>query len=420
VTDPTPGNNSATNTDTLTPAEVPPSITSPAGATFTVGRAGSFTFTATGNPTPSLSESGAPPAGLTFKDNGDGTASLSGTPAAGTGGVYPLTITASNGVSPNATQSFKLTVQAPPRVTITTPSTGARYTRGQHVALNFSCSEGAGGPGIKSCLDQNGNPSGTAIDTSTPGQHTLTVTATSTDGLTAQSSVTYTVSNPAPAPPAVMRVRAPSVSVFGRIGSPVRCRMQSGVIRACTVRLLRRGRVLARGRAIASGPGARALIVSLRLTKRGRAVLARHLGGVHGRVAATGATSGGTRRARVRTRAILAVEHFVTPPDSWLPNQAALSTRGRRFLRAQRARLTAVATIRCDGYSAKVRAHSPNAKRISDARAAAACAALHHRGSGTTVVGHGDSRPIVSNATAAGRARNRRVEVTITHHHTHL
>jgi uncharacterized repeat protein (TIGR01451 family) len=216
VTDPTPGNDSATDADTLTPAQVPPSITSPAGATFKVGRAGSFTFTATGNPTPSLSESGAAPAGVTFKDNGDGTASLSGTPAAGAGGVYHLTLTASNGVSPNATQSFKLTVQAPPRVTITTPSTGARYTHGQHVVSNFSCSEGAGGPGIKSCLDQDGSPSGTAIDTSTPGQHTFTVTATSTGGLTAQSSVTYTVSNPAPSPPVVMRVRARSVSVFGR------------------------------------------------------------------------------------------------------------------------------------------------------------------------------------------------------------
>ena len=66
-----------------------------------------------------------------------------------------------------------------------------------------------------------------------------------------------------------------------------------------------------------------------------------------------------------------------------------------------------------------MRAHSPNARRISAARAALACAALHRRGVETIVVGHGDARPIASNATAAGRARNRRVEVTITHHHTH-
>ena len=35
---------------------------------------------------------------MTFVDNGNGTATLSGTPAAGTGGTYPLTFTATNGV----------------------------------------------------------------------------------------------------------------------------------------------------------------------------------------------------------------------------------------------------------------------------------------------------------------------------------
>jgi hypothetical protein len=74
------------------------------------------------------------------------------------------------------------------------------------VNSSFSCIEGAGGPGIASCLDQNGQPSGTAIDTSTPGQHTFTVMATSNDGLTGRSSVTYTVSNPPPA------VKAPTVA----------------------------------------------------------------------------------------------------------------------------------------------------------------------------------------------------------------
>ena len=47
---------------------------------------------------------------MTFTDNGNGTATLAGTPAAGTGGTYPLTITATNGVLPDATQSFTLTV----------------------------------------------------------------------------------------------------------------------------------------------------------------------------------------------------------------------------------------------------------------------------------------------------------------------
>ena len=64
-------------------------------------------MTSNGNPTRQPCPRPAPcPAGVTFVDNGNGTATLSGTPAAGTGGVYSITITAANGVSPDATQSF--------------------------------------------------------------------------------------------------------------------------------------------------------------------------------------------------------------------------------------------------------------------------------------------------------------------------
>ena len=48
------------------------------------GQAGSFTVTTKGFPTAALSESGTLPSGVTFTDNGNGTATLSGTPAAGT------------------------------------------------------------------------------------------------------------------------------------------------------------------------------------------------------------------------------------------------------------------------------------------------------------------------------------------------
>lgn len=84
-----------------------PAFTSPAAATFQTGVAGAFTVTATGYPTPALSESGALPGGVTFNSS---TGVLSGTPSAGAGGVYPVSFAASNGVSPNAQQSFILTV----------------------------------------------------------------------------------------------------------------------------------------------------------------------------------------------------------------------------------------------------------------------------------------------------------------------
>ncbi len=102
----------------------------PASATFNVGQAGTFTVTTTGVPTCRLSETGALPSGLTFTDNGDGTATLAGTPPAGSGGTYPFTITATNGVSPAATQSFTLTVHQAITCTITS-SASTTFTVGQ-------------------------------------------------------------------------------------------------------------------------------------------------------------------------------------------------------------------------------------------------------------------------------------------------
>ena len=93
-----------------------PSITSASSTTFTVGRAGTFTVTTTGTPTPSLTETGALPSGVTFSDNGNGTATLSGTPGSGTGGTYSLSINAHNGAGTDASQSFTLTVGSAPSI----------------------------------------------------------------------------------------------------------------------------------------------------------------------------------------------------------------------------------------------------------------------------------------------------------------
>ena len=99
----------ATQSFTLTVNQAP-AITSANATTFTVGTLGTFTVTTTGSSPMTLSEGGALPSGVTFVDNGDGTATLSGTPAAGTDGTYNLLFTASNGVAPDATQNFTLTV----------------------------------------------------------------------------------------------------------------------------------------------------------------------------------------------------------------------------------------------------------------------------------------------------------------------
>jgi hypothetical protein len=112
----------------------PPGITSANTAAFTAGAAGSFTVTATGFPAPTFSESGTLPSGVTFLNG-----LLSGTPAAGTGGTYNLTITASNGVGSNATQAFALTINQPIAVQGVQFNDGsAQRSMVNSITINFS------------------------------------------------------------------------------------------------------------------------------------------------------------------------------------------------------------------------------------------------------------------------------------------
>ncbi len=99
---------SATSAITALTVQQPPHITSTASAMFTVGQPGSFTVTATGVPTPALTVTGLP-VWASFDPN---TGIIAGTPPNPTGTPFALTITAGNGASPDAVQSFTLNVQA--------------------------------------------------------------------------------------------------------------------------------------------------------------------------------------------------------------------------------------------------------------------------------------------------------------------
>jgi len=83
--------------------KIPPEITSMAASTFLIGHNNQFTIEAAGGPIPTISFTGALPAGVSFVENGDGTATLSGIPT-GLDGFYTINLTAENGVTPPATQ----------------------------------------------------------------------------------------------------------------------------------------------------------------------------------------------------------------------------------------------------------------------------------------------------------------------------
>jgi len=108
---------SALHAFTLTVNQAP-TITTANTTSFTVGVAGTFTVTTTASPVAAITRTGgALPGNVTFVDNGDGTGTLSGTPAAGTAGAYAFTFTAANGVPPDAVQAFTLNVQQAPAIT---------------------------------------------------------------------------------------------------------------------------------------------------------------------------------------------------------------------------------------------------------------------------------------------------------------
>ena len=87
-------------------------------------------MTTTGSPTAKITESGALPSGVTLTDGGNGTATLAGTPAAGSKGSYPITITAANGVGSERDAELHDHRNAAPTAPAITSGDSATFTEG--------------------------------------------------------------------------------------------------------------------------------------------------------------------------------------------------------------------------------------------------------------------------------------------------
>ena len=190
---------SATQSFTLTIDEAP-TITSTDATTFTVGAVGTFTVTASGYPAPSFSESVALPQGLSFADNGNGTATLAGTPESGSGGVYGINIVASNAVGSTVSQSFTLTVNGSPTITSASSTTFMEGVEGVFMVTASgyptpSFSESGVLPSGVSFVD-NGNGMAALAGIPAPGTaglYPIGITASNDMGTSAKQSFSLTV-----------------------------------------------------------------------------------------------------------------------------------------------------------------------------------------------------------------------------------
>jgi hypothetical protein len=136
----------------------------------------------------------------------------------------------------------------PPTIAIVSPSGSGTITQGQALTASYSCSSEEGIP-IKKCSGSTAN--GAALDTSTPGTHTLKIEAEDAAQGTASKTATYTVVAPAPKssalpdttltshPKKTVKTRKRRAKVkFGFSsdvsGATFQCKLDSGAFAPCT------------------------------------------------------------------------------------------------------------------------------------------------------------------------------------------
>ena len=168
-----------------------PTVANVPNETLNVGTAFSLGVSTLGYPYPAFSVTGLP-AGLSLTDNGDGTGTISGTPSVGSGGVYTVVVTATNGLGTNSNSAtFKVD-----EVPVITSNNSATATRGSAFSFQVTSTgypapdyalSGATLPAGLRFNAETGVFSGTPRTTDMPGTYVFTITATNSTGSTTQA-----------------------------------------------------------------------------------------------------------------------------------------------------------------------------------------------------------------------------------------
>lgn len=181
------GESSPSNTVNVT-VDTTPTITSSSYLEINARDPVNFTVTTSGSPAPSITETGSLPTGISFNNNGNGTATLSGQASPVNQGYYFITFTATNVVG-YSTQSFILAVND--AQTAPTFLNAASVTENQGTVFSFTIdTTGNPIPTINKVSGSGNLPTGVKLTDNNDGTATLSGDA---DGRNAAGTYNFTI-----------------------------------------------------------------------------------------------------------------------------------------------------------------------------------------------------------------------------------
>lgn len=204
-----------------------------------------------------------------------------------------------------------------------------------------------------------------------------------------------------------------AATVTGNRNVGVGCKLDDGVADRCTAKAY----ALVDGKQVLIGSGRTdkaGAVVPVKLNATGRRLLGRAVGGLQVKLVVT-ASSGEVEGLTARSTATLypqklAIVPTINPFDF---DHAQMNAATRKAIKALARSLKNAKSVRCVGNTDSVGSAAYN-QALGLRRAQTVCAALERLGvKGTRATSAGESTPRASNATAAGRERNRRVELRI-------
>jgi len=193
-----------------------------------------------------------------------------------------------------------------------------------------------------------------------------------------------------------------------------KCTLSAGSMTSCDISVSApNGAVIATGSA-SSQAGSPILVVTVTVNATG-IKLAAPAGGVKGTVhAVITPTSGPVLHAKTSLVLTRLHQKLLLHSDVYFAfNSSKISAGGVKVLDKVAGEISGAKLVECDGYTDSVGSVSYN-RALGLSRAKAVCAILGAHVHRTKSVSFGESHPVATNGTAAGRAKNRRVVVKIT------